>query len=67
MQVRPLIAVETVIEAHGRSRVDYAVKTRSQFKTRSYATDVEILIPVRRLHMCACACALCAPTRAQPL
>jgi AP-1 complex subunit mu len=45
-QVKPLIWVETVIEAHGRSRVEYLVKARSQFKTRSIANNVDILIPV---------------------
>ena len=44
--VKPLIWVETVIEAHGRSRVEYMVKMRSQFKPRSYAKEVEIFIPV---------------------
>jgi AP-1 complex subunit mu len=45
-QVKPLIWVETVIEAHGRSRVEYMVKAKSQFKERSVANNVEILIPV---------------------
>jgi hypothetical protein len=45
-QVKPLIWVETVIEAHGRSRVEYMVKAKSQFKNRSVANHVEILIPV---------------------
>ena len=44
--VKPLIWVETVIEAHGRSRVEDRVKMRSQFKPSSYAKEVEIFIPV---------------------
>jgi AP-1 complex subunit mu len=44
--VKPLIWVETVIEMRGRSRVEYSVKARSQFKPRSYASPVEIMIPV---------------------
>lgn len=43
---KPLIWVETVIEAHGRSHVDYSVKVKSQFKTRSVANNVDIFIPV---------------------
>lgn len=46
LQVKPLIWVETVVEAHGRSRVEYSVKARSQFKPRTYANNVEIFIPV---------------------
>jgi hypothetical protein len=44
--VKPVIWVETVIEMRGRSRVEYSVKARSQFKPRSSANNVEILIPV---------------------
>jgi AP-1 complex subunit mu len=45
-QVKPLVWVETVIETKGRSRVEYLVKAKTQFKTRSVANNVEILIPV---------------------
>lgn len=44
--VKPLVWVETVIESHGRSRVEYMVKAKSNFKPRSIANNVEILIPV---------------------
>jgi len=44
--VKPLIAVETSIEAQGRSRVEYVVKIRTHFKARSFANNVEILVPV---------------------
>ena len=45
-QIKPLIWVETVVDKHARSRVEYMVKARSQFKTRSVANKVEIIIPV---------------------
>mmetsp|Transcript_19379 Transcript_19379/g.49676 ORF Transcript_19379/g.49676 Transcript_19379/m.49676 type:complete len:425 (-) Transcript_19379:582-1856(-) len=44
--VKPLVWVETVVESFGRSRVEYLVKLRSQFKARSTANSVKILIPV---------------------
>lgn len=34
LQLKPLIKVETVIEAHGRSRVEYSVKVRIDMATR---------------------------------
>ncbi|KAK8627429.1 hypothetical protein V6N13_135041 [Hibiscus sabdariffa] len=45
-QVKPLIWVEAQVEKHSRSRVEIMVKARSQFKERSTATNVEILVPV---------------------
>ena len=44
--VKPLIWVEWLVEKHSRSRTDYLVKARSQFKERSTATQVEILLPL---------------------
>jgi len=44
--VKPLIWVESVIERHAHSRVEYMVKAKSQFKRRSTANNVEIVIPV---------------------
>lgn len=44
--VKPLIWVEAIVESHKGSRVEYLVKARSQFKPRSSANDVEILVPV---------------------
>lgn len=43
--VKPLVWVEAVMEK-GRSRVEYMVKIRGQFKERSTATGVEVKIPV---------------------
>ena len=45
-QVKPLIWIESVIERHEHSRVEYMVKAKSQFKRRSTANNVEIIIPV---------------------
>lgn len=44
--VKPLIWVECKVEKHSRSRTEYLVKARSQFKERSAATNVEILLPL---------------------
>lgn len=48
-QVKPLIWVEAVVERHKGSRIEYMVKTRSQFKSRSVANNVDIIIPVPRM------------------
>ena len=45
-QVKPLIWVEVKVERHSRSRIEYLVKARAQFKDRSTARNVEILLPV---------------------
>jgi len=44
--VKPLIWVEAIIERHTHSRVEYMIKAKSQFKDRSTANDVEIIVPV---------------------
>ena len=44
--VKPLIWIESVIERHAHSRVEIMVKAKSQFKRRSTANNVEIMIPV---------------------
>merc|ERR1711861_118482 len=45
--VKPLIWVEAVVDpGQSRSRIEYMVKARSQFKSRSVANNVEIHIPV---------------------
>uniref|UniRef100_A0A183CMA7 MHD domain-containing protein n=1 Tax=Globodera pallida TaxID=36090 RepID=A0A183CMA7_GLOPA len=43
--VKPLIWVEAVIEKFSHSRVEYMVKAKSQFKRRSTANNVEIIVP----------------------
>uniref|UniRef100_A0A915JVI2 MHD domain-containing protein n=1 Tax=Romanomermis culicivorax TaxID=13658 RepID=A0A915JVI2_ROMCU len=45
-QVKPLIWVESVIQRHAHSRIEYMIKAISQFKRRSTANNVEIIIPV---------------------
>jgi len=46
-QVKPLIWVETVVDSgSSRSRIEYVVKAKSQFKSRSTANNVEIIVPV---------------------
>ncbi|KAJ1345984.1 hypothetical protein KIN20_000639 [Parelaphostrongylus tenuis] len=44
--VKPLIWIETNIERHSHSRVEFMIKAKSQFKRRSTANNVEIIIPV---------------------
>jgi len=44
-QVKPLIWIEAVIDAKN-SKVEFLVKAKSMFKTRSTANNVEITIPV---------------------
>jgi AP-1 complex subunit mu len=45
--VKPLIWVETVVDrSSSRTRIEYMVKAKSNFKSRSVANNVEILIPV---------------------
>lgn len=38
--------MECLVERPSRSRTDYVVKARSQFKERSVATNVEIILPL---------------------
>jgi AP-1 complex subunit mu len=44
--VKPLIWIESVIERHSHSRVEYSIRARSQFKRRSTANNVEIIMSV---------------------
>lgn len=44
--VKPLIWIESVIERHSHSRVEYMIKAKSQFKRRSTANNVDIMIAV---------------------
>lgn len=45
-QVKPLIWCETSIENFSGSRIEYIVKAKAQFKRRSSANNVEIIVPV---------------------
>ncbi|KAF5833389.1 Mu1-adaptin [Dunaliella salina] len=44
--IKPLIAVDCKVEKPSRSRTEYLVKARSQFKERSCANNVEIMLPL---------------------
>lgn len=37
-----------MVEPHSHSRIEYMIKAKSQFKARSVANNVEIVIPVPR-------------------
>ncbi|KAJ3289052.1 AP-1 complex subunit mu-1 [Borealophlyctis nickersoniae] len=45
-QVKPLIWCEAVVESHSGSRIEYMIKAKAQFKKRSAANNVEIIVPV---------------------
>jgi len=45
-QIKPLIWIEPVVESDSHSRIDYMIKARSQFKQKSTANNVEIIVPV---------------------
>ena len=44
--VKPLIWVEAVIENYTESKIEYSVRVKGQFKPRTTAHNVEILVPV---------------------
>lgn len=44
--VKPLIWAEVTFESQTRSKLEFLVKVRSQFKSRSTANNVEVVIPV---------------------
>lgn len=45
-EVKPLIWVESIVESHTGSRIEYMLKARSNFKRKSTANNVEIHVPV---------------------
>lgn len=45
-RVKPLILVECTIENHTKSKIEFLVKAKAQFKSKSTANNVEILVPV---------------------
>jgi len=45
-QVKPLIWVESIVENFSNTRIEYMIKAKAQFKTRSTANNVEIIVPV---------------------
>jgi AP-1 complex subunit mu len=44
--VKPLIWVEATVENYTKSKIEFVVKARTQFKQKSIANNVEIIIPV---------------------
>jgi AP-1 complex subunit mu len=44
--VRPPFMVDSIIERHSHSRVEYLVKVKGQFKKSSNAENVEVVVPV---------------------
>jgi len=44
--VKPLIWVEALVENFTKSKIEYVVKARTQFKQKSIANNVEIIVPV---------------------
>jgi len=44
--IKPLFWIEAIVESHAHSRIEYLIKAKSQFKLRSVANDVKIVIPV---------------------
>jgi hypothetical protein len=45
-QVKPLIWVEVTVESFTRSKIEYLVKAKTQFKSKSIANNVEISVSV---------------------
>lgn len=46
-QVKPLIWIESAIDlGNSKSKIEYMIRAKSQFKARSVANNVEIVIPV---------------------
>merc|ERR1719207_282149 len=45
-QVKPLIWIESAIDmGQSKTRIEYMIRAKSQFKSRSVANNVEIIIP----------------------
>lgn len=44
--VKPLIWADCVVENFSRSKIEYVVKAKTQFKMKSIANNVEIIVPV---------------------
>jgi len=44
--IKPLFWIEAIVDAHAHSRIEYLINVRSQYKPRSVANHVKILVPV---------------------
>lgn len=45
-KLRPLIWVEPIVQRHDRSRIEYLIKIKAQFKKSAHATEVRVTVPV---------------------
>lgn len=45
-QLKPLIMVEVNTESHSSTKIEYNIKAKSNYRSKSIAHNVEILIPV---------------------
>lgn len=45
-QLKPLIMVEVNIQSHSQTKIEYNIKAKSNYRSKSIAHNVEILIPV---------------------
>ena len=44
--MKPLIKVSATVENFTKSKIEYVVKANTQFKQKSIANNVEIIVPV---------------------
>jgi AP-1 complex subunit mu len=44
-KMKPLIWVESMVQRHAHSRIEYIVKVKAQFKKAASASDVKVTIP----------------------
>ena len=44
--MKPLIWADCVVENFTRSKIEYLVKAKTQFKSKSIANNCEIIVPV---------------------
>lgn len=46
VRVKPLFSVDVIVERPSNGKIDFMVKAKSNFKSKSTANNVEIFIPV---------------------
>ena len=45
-RVKPLLQIDCIIENYTKSKIEFLIKAKAQFKSKSTANNVEILVPV---------------------
>lgn len=45
-RVKPLLQIDCIIESYTKSKIEFLIKAKAQFKSKSTANNVEILVPV---------------------